>query len=94
MNTKGSMSSDSWIALECLIVLAGIGAASFFWTPKYPEAVGIVLTAVVGVLQAARGAKAGAKMPEQAGGPQPGQASQTKTTTEVTSQAPPEPTVV
>ena len=83
------MSSNSWIALESLVALAALGLASFFWTPKYPEAVGIVLAALVGTLNSALGAKSGAKMPEQAGDARPGQSSPTKAVIETTSQAPP-----
>ena len=75
------LSSNSWIALESLVALAALGLASFFWTPKYPEAVGIVLAALVGTLNSALGAKAGGKMPEQAGDAQ--------SVVETTSQAPP-----
>ena len=60
------MSANSWVVLECLIVLALLGAASFFVRPAYELGVGIIIGAVVALLNSASGQKAGASMPEQA----------------------------
>ena len=44
------MNSNQWIALECLIVLAIIGMASFFWEPKYGVGLGMIISAIVAAL--------------------------------------------
>jgi len=76
------MKGSSWVILECLIILAGIGIASFFIEPKYGYGVLAVLTAVISVLNHQMGSVAGGKLPEQIGAPKPGQTSQTDTHTE------------
>jgi hypothetical protein len=90
-NANGSMSGNSYFSLECLIGIIIIGTLLIFFDPKYAVGVYAVLTALVQALGNSQGVKSGSKMPEQAGGPQPGQSSQTETTTKVSTQAPSEP---
>ena len=89
-NTNGSISANSALSLEVLVAIVIFGVASIIWVPKNPTAITIVLTALIGILQNLTGTKAGGKMPEQAGGPQPGQSSQTEITSKVSTQAPAE----
>ena len=92
-NNNGKMSGNSALTLEVLIALVIFGIAAIIWIPQMASTViTIVVTALVGVLNNLTGTKAGSKMPEQAGGPQPGQSSQTKTTSETLTQAPAEDT--
>ena len=72
-NGNGSMSANSALSLEVLVAIVIFGVASFIWAPANPTAITIILTALIGILQSLTGIKAGSKMPEQAGGPQPGQ---------------------
>jgi regulator of protease activity HflC (stomatin/prohibitin superfamily) len=88
MNGNGNMKASSWVVLECLIILAVLGGACFFVTPKYEAGVSIVLGAVIAVLNHQMGSVAGGKLPEQIGSPQPGQTSQTDTHTQSTEPAP------
>jgi len=60
-------SANSWLAIECLLVLAVLGLASFFWEPKYPVGLMMIITALVSTLSNALGVKSGSKMPEQIG---------------------------
>ena len=83
---NNGMGASSWIVLECLVVLFVLGLASFFCEPKYALGVGMVLTAVISLLNNTIGTKAGAKMPEQPGDPKAGQSS----TSTVTTEAPPQ----
>lgn len=69
------MKSDSWIVVECLVILALMGLASFFIEPRYAFGVGVVMTAVVSVLNNVLGTKSGGKMPEQSTDARPGQSS-------------------
>lgn len=89
---KNDMTSNSWIAIECLAILALMGFASFFFEPKYSFGVGVVLTAVVSILNNALGAKTGGKMPEQSTDARPGQSSQSDVK-KVTTPDPPAPAV-
>ena len=73
------MSANSLIVLECLIVLTAFGILSFFQEPKYGMGVGLIIAALIGLLNNAAGVKSGSKMPEQAGEPKPGQTSQVET---------------
>jgi hypothetical protein len=73
------MKSESWIVIECLTILALMGGASFFFEPKYSFGVGVVLTAVVSILNNALGAKTGGTMPQQTTDAKPGQSSQADT---------------
>jgi hypothetical protein len=72
------MKSSSWVILECLVVLAILGVLSFFTEPKYGIGVGMVLTAIIAVLNNTVGTVSGGKMPEQAGDAKPGQSSTVK----------------
>ena len=90
-NTNGSMSANSALSLEVLIGIVIFGVAAVIWVPQMaPTVITIILTALVSVLNNLTGVKSGSTMPEQAGGPQPGQASQTETTSKTTTQAPAE----
>ena len=60
------MNSNQWIALECLVALAAIGIASFFWEPKYGAGLGMIIAAVIAALNHALGVQSGQSMPEQA----------------------------
>jgi hypothetical protein len=71
------MKSDSWVVLECLVILALFGGASFLWEPKYAFGLGVAMTAVVSALNNAMGTKSGAKMPQQSTDAKPGQTSDT-----------------
>jgi sugar phosphate permease len=84
------MKSESWIIAElggALVLLAGL---SFFYTPVYEKGAWFVMGAFVAGFNLVLGYKFGKGMPEQAGDAKPGQASQSKTTSETTTQAPAE----
>jgi hypothetical protein len=83
------MKSESWIILELLAALLLVTILCFIWTPSYEKGVWFALGAIVSGFNLVLGYKFGKGMPDQAGDAKPGQASQTKTVTEVTSQAPP-----
>jgi hypothetical protein len=83
--------SSSWVILECLVVLAILGVLSFFTEPKYGIGVGMVLTAIIAVLNNTVGTVSGGKMPEQAGDAKPGQSSTVTTESTVSVPAVTEP---
>ena len=95
MNDTGKMSGNSYLTVEVLAGLVIFGIAAIIWVPQMASTViTIIVTALVGVLNNLTGVKAGGALPQQAGSPQPGQSSQTKTTSEVSTQAPAEDTEV
>ena len=91
MNGNGKMSANSWIIVESLAALVAFGVLAFFYEPKYAFGVGVIVSALISVLNNATGSKSGAKMPEQAGEPKPGQASVTEIHTESAPPNPPAP---
>jgi hypothetical protein len=84
------MKSESWIIAELGCALLLLAILSFFRAPIYEKGAWFVMGAFVAGFNLVLGYKFGKGMPEQAGDAKPGQASQTKTTSETTTQAPPE----
>jgi hypothetical protein len=91
MNDNGKMSANSAVVLECLIGVVAFGILSFFYEPKYAMGVGLVIGALIGVLNNASGVKSGSTLPEQVGAPKPGQTSETDTHTKSGNPEPPLP---
>src|ERR1035441_8587977 len=91
MNDNGKMSANSAVVLECLIGVVAFGILSFFYEPKYAMGVGLVIGALIGVLNNASGVKSGSTLPEQVGAPKPGQTSETDTHTKYGKTEPPLP---
>jgi hypothetical protein len=91
VNDNGKMSGNSWVILQCLAILTVFGVLSFFRMPEYGLGVGLIIGAVIAMLNNAAGVKSGGKLPEQVGSPQAGQDSQTQITSTVSTQSPPAP---
>jgi hypothetical protein len=60
------MKSESWIVLELLIGLMGLGALSFFFIPVYEKGAWVVIDAVKASLALVLGYKFGKALPQQA----------------------------
>ena len=83
------MKSESWIIAELGAALLLLSILCFFMTPAYEKGAWFVMGVFASGFSLVLGYKFGKGMPEQAGDAKPGQASQTKTTSETTTQAPP-----
>ena len=90
MTPKNSPSKSSWVAIVCLAGLTVLGVLSFFFEPKYAVGLMMIITAIATTMANSLGVKSGAAMPQQAGDAKPGESTQSKTTSEIISQAPPE----
>jgi hypothetical protein len=73
---SNKMKGSSWVILECIIVLTVLGIASFFVKPHYELGVGMIIAAIIGVLNQIAGVKSGSSMPDQATDRKPGQTSE------------------
>ena len=86
------MKSESYIIVELGGALLFLGCLSFFFVPAYEKGAWLVINIISSGLAMVLGYKFGKGMPEQAGDARPGRASQSETTTKVSTQAPLEPT--
>ena len=82
------MKSESWIIAELGGALLLLAAMSFFLTPSYEKGAWFVIGVFASGFSLVLGYKFGKGMPDQAGDAKPGQASQTESTSKVSTQAP------
>ena len=87
------MKSESWIIAELGCALLLLACLSFLFVPAYEKGAWFAFGTFASGFALVLGYKFGKGMPEQAGDAKPGQASQTKSVVETTSQAPPSPSV-
>ena len=85
------MKSESWIIAELGAALLLLSILCFFLTPSYEKGAWFVIGVFSNGFSLVLGYKFGKGMPEQAGDAKPGQASQTETTSKVSTQAQQEP---
>jgi hypothetical protein len=81
--------SESWLIIQFATVLFILGLLSFFRVPAYEKGAWFVMGAFSAGFTAILGYKFGKSMPQQAGDARPGQASQSETTTTISTGPPP-----
>ena len=86
------MKSESWIIVELGAAILLMAILSFIFVPAYEKGAWFALGVFSNGFSLVLGYKFGKGMPEQASDAKPGQASQSETTTKVSTQAPVEGT--